>query len=553
MTDVEAATSTCWNCGRHSAPDHRRCPDCGELLVEGSGRYVVRSRLGRPGGFGTAYRVFDQQLGRECALKIPNSAERRHVESVRRELERLQEIDHPAIVRVRDGDPEGGWFVMPVFDGNLDDLIATRRDEVTGAFLDLAIPLTEGLVAAHRQNVIHRDIKPANILFREEPDGSLRLALADFGIAKLISKSPADTVIGTAKYMALEIFLGTPYDERVDVYSLGVTFYEMLYGPWPVNFVGAGLAALTQLEDLRSTISFDSDRVSPELAALIERMTIPSAEYRVRSALQVLSELRALQGPVGSFSIDDLQARVARIYAQQNVSIDHIQAIARATARATAIANLVKYSLGDDLRTLVKTHLLWLLSWLFTTATAYNLSIASCIWSKYPSRCPYCARASCGCGGYSLDEKRDLLRVIYEQGHELRQAAPRHPLEYYVEMFRGVYGAKNKTRPIQELAYQLQTEVCEIQSLALRRDVLRVADTNLLIAQELADAIAWHFALCDQLDIPIVTEFSEFFASGCPRCGESQCGCETSDLDLVGDEWDALSAEFSASISEDKS
>ena len=547
MTDAEGARSSCWNCGRQSAPDHRRCPDCGELLVGGDGRYDVRSRLGRPGGFGTAYRVFDQQLRREFALKVPNSSERHHVESVRRELERLQEIEHPAIVTVRDGDPEEGWFVMPLFDGNLDDLIATRGDEVARDFLELAIPLTEGLVAAHRQNVIHRDIKPANILFRNE-QGSPRLALADFGISKLVSKSPADTVIGTAKYMALEIFLSTSYDERVDVYSLGVTFYEMLYGPWPVNFAGAGLAALTRLEDLRSTVTFESDRVSPELAALVERMTIPSAEHRVRSALQVLSELRALQGQLGSFSVDDLQARGARIYARQNVNVDHIQAIARATARATAIANLVKYSLDDDLLALVKRHLLWLMSWLFTTSTAYNLPIASSIWSKYPSRCPYCSRASCGCGRYSLDEKRQLLRSIYEQGRDLRRAAPRHPLEYYVEMFRGIYGSKNEGRSIQELAYQLQTEVCEIQSLALRRDVLREADTNLLISQELADAIAWHLALCDELNIPIVTAFSDFFASGCPRCCESQCACDTGDLDLVGDEWDALSAAFASDL-----
>jgi len=503
----------------------------------------VCSKLGRPGGFGTAYRVMDRQLNREFALKVPNTGHSHHIDSIRRELDRLQEIDHPAIVRVQDGDPEEGWFVMPLFDGNLDDLIDTRREHVTRSFLDLAIPLVEGLVTAHAMNLIHRDIKPANVLYRNS-NGTTHLALADFGISKLISRSAADTIIGTAKYMAPEIFIANSYDERVDIYSLGVTFYEMLYGEWPVNFAAAGLATLARLEDLRSSVGFEDERVRPELAALIERMTIPNAEHRIRSALQVLSELRALQGPLGSSSIDDQQARIALIYSRQNVEVDHVQAISRAGARATAIANLVKYPLDEELIELVGYHLFWLLSWLLTTATIYSLSISSCIWSKFPSRCPYCLRASCDCSTYSLNQKRQLLRDIYEQGGRLIREAPRHSFEYYVEMFRGIYGSRNRNRSVQDLAYQLQTEVGEIQSLVLRREFLREADTNLLIAQEVADAVAWHFALCDELHISIVETFSAFFGSGCPRCGASPCGCGSKSFDLVGEEWDALSAAF---------
>jgi predicted Ser/Thr protein kinase len=203
----------------------------------------VLELLGK-GGMGAVYKARQPHLDRFVALKVlpPEVAnDPAFAERFAREARALARLNHPNIVSVYDfGQSEGlYWLTMEFVDGvNLRE--AMRAGQLTPEkALGIVPQLCDALQFAHDEGVVHRDIKPENILL----DRRGRVKVADFGLAKLLGPSAADTgltstqqVMGTLHYMAPEQLAGArAVDHRADIYSLGVMFYEMLTGELPLG------------------------------------------------------------------------------------------------------------------------------------------------------------------------------------------------------------------------------------------------------------------------------------------------------------------------------
>ncbi|MFO0723992.1 MAG: serine/threonine-protein kinase [Myxococcota bacterium] len=194
-------------------------------------RFVPVAVIGR-GGMGTVIRATDTSLGREVAVKILSTAGRADpVVRARfaREARSAAVLRHPNIVTVYDSDPDGAFMVMELVDGeSLRERLRRQRKMSPTEVRSIGRALLAGLGAAHQQQIIHRDVKPANVLV--EPDGNVKLA--DFGVAWSQDSQLTGTggYVGTPAYMAPEQLRGRVVDGRADLYSVGVTLFEMATG-----------------------------------------------------------------------------------------------------------------------------------------------------------------------------------------------------------------------------------------------------------------------------------------------------------------------------------
>ena len=242
------------------------------------------------GGMGTVYKVRQRSLDRIAALKILSldaRADPAFEERFVRESRTLAQLNHPNIVTVFDCGKVGSLFylVMEYVDGvNLREAL---RDGALGPAdsLEVIRQICDALQYAHDQGVVHRDIKPENILL----DGRGRVQIADFGLAKLLGRTPIDIsltatnqILGTYRYMAPEqIERPLSVDHRADIYSLGVVLYELLTGELPLGRFA--------LPSERGTIDAGLDRV---VLRALERD--PARRY------QHASELKTDVTPVSS-------------------------------------------------------------------------------------------------------------------------------------------------------------------------------------------------------------------------------------------------------------
>ncbi len=211
------------------------------------GRYFpqleVLELLGQ-GGMGIVYKARQRSLDRMVALKVmPPEASREpgFAERFTREARTLARLQHANIVGVHDfGVADGLYFLLMEYVDGLNLRQAMREGKLTAHEALAIVPqICDALQYAHEQGVVHRDVKPENILI----DRAGRVRIADFGLAKIVQRTPVDVtltragqVMGTLHYMAPEQYR-TPdsVDHRADIYSLGVVFYEMLTGELPLG------------------------------------------------------------------------------------------------------------------------------------------------------------------------------------------------------------------------------------------------------------------------------------------------------------------------------
>ncbi len=205
------------------------------------GRFKIIRELGR-GGMGIVCLVEDPHLNRQVALKILHgyrTASAKDIHRFRREIQAIAKLKHHSIIPVYEvGEDDGApFFTMEYVEGQTLDQAMTSLDKKTGRVENsclLMVKIAEALHHAHEQGIIHRDVKPSNILL----DNNDRAFLFDFGLA-LIENEPALThtgdFIGTPFYVSPEQVKGKSgdIDHRTDIYSLGVTLYEVLTGERP--------------------------------------------------------------------------------------------------------------------------------------------------------------------------------------------------------------------------------------------------------------------------------------------------------------------------------
>ena len=214
------------------------------------GRYRLERELGR-GAMGTVYLAKDPTISRELAIKTlalaqaPAGREQEAItERFFKEAEAVGRLVHPNIVSIHDAGREHdlAYIAMDYVPGQSLDAWTGKSDLLpVWEVLDMAAQVADALAYAHSRNVVHRDIKPGNIIY-DRDSGVAKIT--DFGVARLIDSSGTrtGTVLGTPSYMSPEQVAGKKADGRSDLFSLGVTLYQLLTGSLP--FAGDSVATL---------------------------------------------------------------------------------------------------------------------------------------------------------------------------------------------------------------------------------------------------------------------------------------------------------------------
>lgn len=207
------------------------------------GPYHVLDFIGS-GGMGEVYKACDLRLERTVALKILSPhliSDAEHLKWFRREAKAASALNHPNIATIHDiGEAEGFHFlIMEFVEGETLAARIRKGPLELGEILDIGEQMSEALEEAHGKGIVHRDIKPANLMLSSKG----RVKVLDFGLAKQVrqigdkqstaSQTKPGLVMGTVEYMSPEQVLGQSVDHRTDLFSLGVTLYDMAAGRLP--------------------------------------------------------------------------------------------------------------------------------------------------------------------------------------------------------------------------------------------------------------------------------------------------------------------------------
>jgi non-specific serine/threonine protein kinase len=285
--------------------DQASSPLVGQTL----GPYQVESLLGR-GGMGEVYLARDPRLERAVALKIlppelGGDADR--MARFSREAKAASALNHPNVATIHDiGESHGVRFiVMEYVEGHTLEGHVNAGPQPTASIIDIATQVADALDAAHAKGITHRDIKPANLMIT--PRGQVKVL--DFGVAKTTQKealvatqevrtragTAVGVVIGSAPYMSPEQVAGHIVDARSDLFSLGVTLYELATGQRPFR----GATTAETMEQIAKAEPPPIVMQNPRIPIALERIIFRCLEKRVarryESARELLADLRSLQ------------------------------------------------------------------------------------------------------------------------------------------------------------------------------------------------------------------------------------------------------------------
>jgi serine/threonine protein kinase len=264
------------------------------------GRYRIDSLLGM-GAMGVVYRAHDPRLQRDVAVKMlrlldDDPARHRHMtEKLLTEARLVARLKHPGIVPVFDAGVHDGkaFMVTELVDGTpLETVLAGKASMDPAYAVNLMRQILEAIADAHQNEVIHRDIKPANVMIQS--GGQVRVM--DFGIAHALDgsgKRPAERCAGTPRYMAPEQFLGQPVDPRTDLFSCGVTLYQMLTGKRPFDSKDFESLREQVVNQPHPKLHAAQARVSPQLSAVVDTALAKRPRERFASAAKMIEALMA--------------------------------------------------------------------------------------------------------------------------------------------------------------------------------------------------------------------------------------------------------------------
>src|SRR5262245_52136800 len=295
-------------------------------------QFTVGPLLGQ-GGFAVVFRARDHTLNRDVAVKVMDTAGAPSpllTDRFVREAQTIARLEHPHIVPIYEVGQTADllFIVMRCVDGpSLRQLLGTsasRRLSLRDA-ARVARQVADALAHAHADNVVHRDVKPDNILM----DKRGHVMVTDFGIAKAAQAATAapltteGMIMGTPQYMSPEQATGDPVDGRSDIYSLGIVLYQMLTGSPPFDGESSAKIIALQISAVPPDIRRVRSDVSPELAAVLDRMLAKDPAARYQSASEVSQALVAVLPTAARDLVRPLRHRLVAIAMKSLVGLGH--------------------------------------------------------------------------------------------------------------------------------------------------------------------------------------------------------------------------------------
>jgi serine/threonine protein kinase len=267
------------------------------------GRYRIEKRLGS-GGMADVYCADDSQLGRQIALKVLHrrfARDREFVERFRREASAAAGLQHPNVVGVFDrGEYDGTYYIaMEYLPGRtLKEVIREEAPLDQLRAIDYGIQILQAASFAHRRGVIHRDFKPHNVIVGADD----RLKVTDFGIARAGASEMTETgsIMGTAQYLSPEQAQGQRVGAPSDLYSIGVTVFEMLTGRVPFTGESAVSIALKHVSEEPPPLSQLRPDVHPRLEQAVGRALLKDPAQRYASADEFIAALEQARAAITS-------------------------------------------------------------------------------------------------------------------------------------------------------------------------------------------------------------------------------------------------------------
>ena len=254
------------------------------------GKYKILSTIGS-GGFGTVFLAEDTWIDKRVALKVPHKQNLDFGELLR-EPRLLASVSHPNIVAITTAEKQENVFfiVMEYVEGEtLENIIAVKGAIDLNRALDFTCQICNAVDHAHTQGVIHRDLRPANVLITEND----MVKVADFGTSRFLEiAAHGTTVIGSPPYMAPEQFHGKAVFAS-DIYSLGVTMYQMLTGVLPYDTPAPGDLGKLMSGELVSHPRLKNPSIPKPINDIVMRAMAPEVTARYQRATDLLADVLA--------------------------------------------------------------------------------------------------------------------------------------------------------------------------------------------------------------------------------------------------------------------
>ena len=268
------------------------------MLREGmflADRYEIIEQIGT-GGMADVYKAKCHKLNRYVAIKVMKSEfsqDKTFVSKFWAEAQSAAGLVNPNVVNVYDVGVENGiyYIVMELVEGiTLKKYIEKRGKLPYKEAVSIAIQVANGMDAAHQHNIVHRDIKPQNIIISKEG----KVKVTDFGIAKVASSATINTSasMGSVHYISPEQARGGYSDERSDIYSLGITIFEMLTGTVPFDGDSAVAVAVQHIQDSIPAPSRLVEGIPVSVDKIVLRCTQKKTDRRYQSASELIADLK---------------------------------------------------------------------------------------------------------------------------------------------------------------------------------------------------------------------------------------------------------------------
>lgn len=258
-------------------------------------RYEIIEQIGT-GGMSDVYKAKCHKLNRFVAIKVMKSEfseDKTFVSKFRAEAQSVAGFTHHNIVNVYDVGDENGiyYIVMELVEGiTLKKYIEKRGRIPFKEAVSIAIQVANGLDAAHKHNIVHRDIKPQNIIISKEG----KVKVTDFGIAKVASSSTinSSSTMGSVHYISPEQARGGYSDARSDLYSLGITIFEMLTGTVPFDGDSTVAVAVQHIQDEIPAPSTVTDDIPLSIDRIVLKLTQKKPDRRYQTATELITDLK---------------------------------------------------------------------------------------------------------------------------------------------------------------------------------------------------------------------------------------------------------------------